>query len=437
MDRATGALRELPGKHKLPVCTRLVFSSDGRSLASLSHGATRQDWAQSEVKLWDLSSGRELEGIAEKIGLCYQIVFISNGETLVTIEVARTNPEAPLRAWKISKDRKRATLEYSLNGQELKAHLSPERRRVVSSDGSFRFSDSLAMTPDEDPIIAVWLETGEIGLYTAEGGNCRAVCRVEGPEVAFIPRTDLLVPHDRAMVATIGRAACTLTGATAARPMRQDAAVLSARFSNDGRTALVQERGPSAVEGQLRLLNVATGEIAAESPWGDLWQGLSFEYAPGEDLVLAAGRNEHVQLWNFNRFLTPAALRGHKHEVWGLAFSPDSRALVSSSDDGALKLWDVESGREQKTLTGHVSLVSAVAYSPDGKLLASAGWNKEIRLWDVSSGHLLKTLSGHTNYVRTIAFSPGGEALASGGDDGTVRIWDVASARAHATPLVR
>ena len=40
MDRDTGALRELPAKHKLPVCHRLVFSPDGRSLASLSHGGS-------------------------------------------------------------------------------------------------------------------------------------------------------------------------------------------------------------------------------------------------------------------------------------------------------------------------------------------------------------------------------------------------------------
>ncbi len=435
MDRVTGTTRELPGKRKLSHCVRLVFSSDGRSLASLSHPVTRQDGPQSEVKLWDLSSGQELEGIAEFRGFCYQIVFSANGEKLVTIEAAPTNPEAPLRAWKISEDRKRATLEYSLSGKELKAHLSPERRSVVSSDGSFRFCDLLAMTPGEDSIIAVWLETGEIRLYMAGSGYCTAVCRVEGPEVVFIPRTDHLVPYDKAMVDAIGRSACTLTGSTRARPIRQDAAILLARISHDGRTALVQERDPAHIEGELRLLNVATGSIVADSPWGELWHCLALEYAPAEDLVLAAGPDNDVRIWDFNRSLAPAALKGHKKEVWGLAFSPDSRTLVSSSDDGTLKLWDVASGREQKTLTGHVSLVTAVAYSPDGHLLASAGWDSKIRLWSASGGKLLATLSGHFCHVRSLAFSPHGDIIASGGDDETVRIWEVASRRELTPPI--
>ncbi len=406
MDRGTGALRDLPGKHKLPLCVRLAFSSDGRSLASLSNGATRQDWAASEVKLWDVASGKELEGIAETRGFCYQIVFSSDGQRLVTIELPNSNPETPLRAWKISKDRKRVTLEYSLIGREFEAHLTPACRSVASSDGSFQFCDLLAMTPEENPIMAVWLESGEIRLYTVHGGYCTAVCRMEGPEVVFIPRTDLLVPYDKAIVEAIGRSACALTGAIRARPIRQDAAVLSARFAKDGRTALVQEHDALRVDGKLRLVNLATGEIAADSPWGDLWRGLSFEYVPGEDLVLAAGRNDRVQLWNFDHLLAPAALKGHKHEVWGLAFSPDRHTLVSSSDDGTLKLWDVASGCEQKTLTGHVSLVSAVAYSPDGHLLASAGWDSKIRLWSASGGKLLATLSGHFCHVRSPGLFP-------------------------------
>ena len=59
IDRDTGALRELHSRHKFPLCVRLLFSSDGRTLASLSHPIGRVD---SEVKLWDVASGAELKG---------------------------------------------------------------------------------------------------------------------------------------------------------------------------------------------------------------------------------------------------------------------------------------------------------------------------------------------------------------------------------------
>ena len=203
-----------------------VFSSDGRSLASLSHNFANGDWTRSEVKLWNTSSGAELAGVAEKVGSCYQIVFSSDGESLVTIETPETNPEAPIREWKLSKDRMSVALGESISGNEIQARLAPESRRVNSSTGSFRLSDLLAVTPDEDSTIAIGLETGETFLYTTSSGYIKAVCRVEGTEVVFIPRTDLFLPYDQAAVEEIGRRACTLTGSARARPLAQNFAVL-------------------------------------------------------------------------------------------------------------------------------------------------------------------------------------------------------------------
>ncbi|MBS1788899.1 MAG: hypothetical protein JST85_14310 [Acidobacteria bacterium] len=43
----------------------------------------------------------------------------------------------------------------------------------------------------------------------------------------------------------------------------------------------------------------------------------------------------------------PALLRtleGHSSSVWGCAFSPDSKRIVSASDDRILKVWDADSG---------------------------------------------------------------------------------------------
>ena len=35
------------------------------------------------------------------------------------------------------------------------------------------------------------------------------------------------------------------------------------------------------------------------------------------------------------------SLRGHKHAVWSVVFTPDGRGLVSGSSDNTLKYWDV------------------------------------------------------------------------------------------------
>jgi WD40 repeat protein len=433
MERETGTLRELQSQHKFPFCVRLLFSSDGRTLASLAHPVGRFD---SEVKLWDVASGAELEGMTENLGYCYQMVFSPGGETFVTIEAVLSNPNPPVRSWRLSSDRKHVTLRESIRSEELKTKLSPANRTAHGTNGIFRLSDVLAVTPEDESTLAVWSETDEIWLYTTAGGYNKAICRLQESEVVFIPRTDLAVPYTQAVVDEIGRVAIAVTGALTARPIRHGVTVLGARFSRDGRTAAVQEPYPGHPDGKLRLIDIGTGRVGVESPWGDLWAGCYFDFTPDRDALLAVGKDAQARLWDFSQWRAPISLSGHAKEVWGLAFSPNGRTLVSSSDDATLKLWEVASGLERATLKGHIGLVAAVAYSPDGSLLASAGWDKTIRLWKAGSGESMATLEGHRDRVRTLAFSPDGRTLASGSSDGTVRLWDVIKMRPLRAPLV-
>jgi WD40 repeat protein len=64
-----------------------------------------------------------------------------------------------------------------------------------------------------------------------------------------------------------------------------------------------------------------------------------------------------------------------------MAFSPDSRTLVTSSDDGTVKLWNLIIGKEALSLRGHKGWVTSARFSPDGTILATAGADGIIRLW--------------------------------------------------------
>ncbi len=121
IDCETGKLRELHRRHKSPLCVqRLLFSSDGRTLASLSHPFGRLD---SEVKLWDVASGAEFEGMTDYLGFCYEMLFSPDGSMLVTIDGAGGNHRTPLRSWMLSKERKRVTLVETILANDLKAAL--------------------------------------------------------------------------------------------------------------------------------------------------------------------------------------------------------------------------------------------------------------------------------------------------------------------------
>lgn len=52
------------------------------------------------------------------------------------------------------------------------------------------------------------------------------------------------------------------------------------------------------------------------------------------------------------------SLRGHVSSVYQVAWSADSRLLVSGSSDSTLKVWDVKTGKLNMDLPGHADEVS-------------------------------------------------------------------------------
>jgi WD40 repeat protein len=171
-----------------------------------------------------------------------------------------------------------------------------------------------------------------------------------------------------------------------------------------------------------------------------------------------------------------AVLKGNKEAVYGIAFTPDGKHLLTGSGDPAVKIWSASSGKELKAFggpAGHRALVLSVAVSPDGATFATAGADNTAKLWDfptdkpirlfaqgdeshavavspdgtrvagggkdgniklwtAADGKLLHDLAGHTGTVTGLAFSPNGLTLASCGDDRTLRFWNVADGKALA-----
>ncbi|KAG8717076.1 hypothetical protein FRC09_014771 [Ceratobasidium sp. 395] len=116
----------------------------------------------------------------------------------------------------------------------------------------------------------------------------------------------------------------------------------------------------------------------------------------------------------------------HPDEIYGVAFSPDGRRIVSACRDGLARVWDAETGAAVMSLKGHTDGVMCVAYSPDGHRIASGSLDSTVRIWDSRTGsEVCEPLQGHSDYVRCLAFSAAGKHLASGSGDQVVRVWDV------------
>jgi WD40 repeat protein len=176
--------------------------------------------------------------------------------------------------------------------------------------------------------------------------------------------------------------------------------------------------------------------------------GAYFEFSPDQRLILSAGSDGTLKLWDIGTGRLLRTMEGR--EASGIdqaVFSPDGTRVLSGGIDG-VRLWDVKSGALLRSLAASLANrassfwemkkfhftdymakhARAVAFSADGKYLVSGHRDHTVRLWDAETGALLRTFEGQGDEVGSVAFSPDGQFILSAGSRGTtndgVLMWD-------------
>ena len=129
---------------------------------------------------------------------------------------------------------------------------------------------------------------------------------------------------------------------------------------------------------------------------------------------------------------------GHAARITGVACSPDSTMIASSSEDGTIKLWSTN-GTLLRTLTAQPCPITALAWSPDGAKIAAGGYvsgaaGKGVTfLWQAPSGwtaanvNLAFAITNSFSYVTALGFTSDGARLASGCNGGSNIIYSIAN----------
>src|SRR5690606_17314498 len=105
---------------------------------------------------------------------------------------------------------------------------------------------------------------------------------------------------------------------------------------------------------------------------------------------------------------------GHDGAVLSIAFSPDSRYVMTGGVDNVALLWDVETGELIQSFFGHTDAVSVVGYSSDVQLVITGSRDQSVRLWDVATGEVIRQFVGHKQPLLSVSMSNDGDSLISG-----------------------
>jgi RNA polymerase sigma factor (sigma-70 family) len=97
-------------------------------------------------------------------------------------------------------------------------------------------------------------------------------------------------------------------------------------------------------------------------------------------------RDRIIQVWELASGREVMTLKSHQETgLQSLAFSPDGRLLASGGEsDAKVRVWDLATGRELRSLTGHLAGVTAVAFSADSRSVISGSADATAIVWDVS-----------------------------------------------------
>ncbi len=112
-----------------------------------------------------------------------------------------------------------------------------------------------------------------------------------------------------------------------------------------------------------------------------------------------------------------------------LLLTNDGKSLIKGKFGTKIKRWDVASGQTEMEYVGHEKAALCYVLTKDGKQMISGGGDGNIIIWNVESGDSLFSIKAHREPIFDIQLSSDETKILTGSWDGTMKIHDLKSGK--------
>jgi WD40 repeat protein len=367
----------------------VVWSPKGDRLVTVSADGTARDWDTEPASLLTTLRGHT--------NTVWQAAFSNDGLRLVTASADRT-----ARIWGAVTGVLLTTLAAH-NADVSLAQFSPTGKYVVTAGGDLTVRLWDANTGDAastlsgyaSPVEALEFSSDDRQLLTltwdgllrvTDTSTGRIVGQLDGGTDPIVAAT--LVPEAPPFVALTSGGRLLKGSATWIALPQTTTPVAGARWSKDRRLMVLLHQGIVQVyDFGLHPLTGAPALRIIELP--NLGTGIPLaEVSPdGSRVIVAPFRRPSI--WTRGSTSATPARLAHQAPILSVAFSPDGKRVLTTSEDRTARIWDSNSGQLLTILWGHTGRVIHGAFSRDGKRLATTSSDYTVRVYASSIPELL------------------------------------------------